>query len=107
MARTNDPNSATSQFYINVVNNTMLDSRPGRPGYAVFGKVIDGMQVVDAIRAVPTGRKMATTRGGQSKMGDVPTDTVEITSIVQIAAPSGGAAAPTSAAVPAATKPGM
>ena len=52
MARTDVLNSATSQFYINVVDNVTLDTSGG--GYAVFGKVISGMDVVDAIRAVPT-----------------------------------------------------
>ncbi len=55
MARTNDPNSATSQFFINVVDNAFLDqpnSRDGN-GYAVFGKVIEGMDVVDKIKGVP------------------------------------------------------
>jgi len=54
MARTNDPNSATSQFFIDVADNPMLDAGPGRPGYAVFGQVVDGMDVVDKIRATPT-----------------------------------------------------
>jgi peptidyl-prolyl cis-trans isomerase A (cyclophilin A) len=55
MARTSDPNSATSQFFINVVDNPRLDfpSFDGH-GYAVFGKVVAGMDVVDKIRAVPT-----------------------------------------------------
>jgi cyclophilin family peptidyl-prolyl cis-trans isomerase len=89
MARTMDPNSATAQFYINVVDNKMLDTRPGRPGYAVFGTVIEGMQVADAIRAVPTGQKVANTRGGQGPMGDVPVETVEIIKVVEIPAPAG------------------
>jgi cyclophilin family peptidyl-prolyl cis-trans isomerase len=89
MARTMDPNSATAQFYINVVDNKMLDTRPGRPGYAVFGNVIEGMQVADAIRAVPTGQKVANTRGGQGPMGDVPVETVEIIKVVEIPAPAG------------------
>ena len=55
MARTNDPNSATSQFFINLVDNARLDSAGG--GYAVFGKVVEGMAVVDKIRAVPTGNR--------------------------------------------------
>ena len=88
MARTMDPNSATAQFYINVVDNKMLDTRPGRPGYAVFGKVVDGMQVADAIRVVPTGQKMANTRGGQGPMGDVPVETVEIIKVIEIPAPA-------------------
>lgn len=53
MARTGDPNSATSQFFINHGNNSSLDyPRPDRYGYAVFGKVTDGMDVVDKIAAV-------------------------------------------------------
>lgn len=54
MARTNDPHSATSQFFVNLVDNGFLDNPPG---YAVFGKVTAGMDVVDKIAAVPTGRK--------------------------------------------------
>lgn len=55
MARRGDPNSATSQFFINVVDNASLDyPNPDGHGYAVFGKVIEGMDVVDKIRAVPT-----------------------------------------------------
>ncbi len=58
MARTNDPNSATAQFFISVNDNLRLDgSRAGVDGYAVFGKVVTGMDVVDKIRAVPTGSK--------------------------------------------------
>jgi len=58
MARTNDPNSATSQFFINLVDNARsLDPNPRSAGYAVFGKVISGMETVDAIATVPTGRK--------------------------------------------------
>ena len=56
MARTNVFNSATSEFFINVVDNTFLDYKNlGNPGYAVFGKVVQGMDVVDAIVAEPTG----------------------------------------------------
>jgi cyclophilin family peptidyl-prolyl cis-trans isomerase len=56
MARTNLPNSATSEFYINLVNNVSLDYRnAANPGYAVFGKVVQGMDVVDAIATEPTG----------------------------------------------------
>lgn len=57
MARTNDPNSATSQFFINVQDNPSLDNSRGNPGYAVFGRVIEGMDVVDLIRAVPTEKR--------------------------------------------------
>jgi cyclophilin family peptidyl-prolyl cis-trans isomerase len=55
MARTNDPNSATSQFFINVGDNSRLDKFGG--GYCVFGKVIDGMDVVNKIKGVKTGTK--------------------------------------------------
>jgi peptidyl-prolyl cis-trans isomerase A (cyclophilin A) len=57
MARTNDPDSATSQFFINVKDNPALDRAPGNPGYAVFGEVVEGMDVVDKIVAVRTGSK--------------------------------------------------
>ena len=58
MARTSDPDSATAQFFINVVDNGFLD-RPGRDGvgYCVFGKVIEGMDVVDKIKAVKTAQQ--------------------------------------------------
>ncbi len=61
MARTSDPDSATSQFFINLVDNgsagARLDGSGFRPGYAVFGKVIEGMETVDKIAAVPTARR--------------------------------------------------
>jgi peptidyl-prolyl cis-trans isomerase A (cyclophilin A) len=57
MARTSDPNSATAQFFINVKDNDFLNQDKSRDGngYAVFGKVIEGMDVVDKIKATPTG----------------------------------------------------
>jgi peptidyl-prolyl cis-trans isomerase A (cyclophilin A) len=55
MARTNDPNSATAQFFINVKDNAFLDPTPGKPGYTVFGKIVSGMDVVEKIKAAPTG----------------------------------------------------
>lgn len=58
MARTSDPHSASNQFFINVVDNGFLDHTAKNErgwGYAVFGKVVDGMNVVDAIKAVPVG----------------------------------------------------
>jgi cyclophilin family peptidyl-prolyl cis-trans isomerase len=74
MARTSNPDSATAQFYINAVNNNQgLDGGPGRPGYCVFGKVIDGLDVVDKIRTVET-----TTTGG---FQDVPAKDVIIKSV--------------------------
>ncbi len=73
MARTNNPNSATSQFFINHKNNDFLNYIENKnPGYAVFGKVIEGMDVVDAIAVVKT-----TTQKG---MDDVPVEPVVIKS---------------------------
>ncbi|HEX6704602.1 MAG TPA: peptidylprolyl isomerase [Albitalea sp.] len=59
MARTMDPNSATAQFFINVKDNEFLNADKARDGngYAVFGKVVSGMEVVDKIKGVPTGSK--------------------------------------------------
>ncbi|MGV8162085.1 MAG: peptidylprolyl isomerase [Candidatus Nanoarchaeia archaeon] len=57
MARTNVPDSATSQFFINTQDNAFLNYKPGNDGYAVFGKVISGMEVVDEIEKVKTGSK--------------------------------------------------
>jgi peptidyl-prolyl cis-trans isomerase A (cyclophilin A) len=59
MARTSVPDSASSQFFINVVDNPRLDAAnsPDGNGYAVFGKVVSGMDVVDKIREVPVGNK--------------------------------------------------
>lgn len=57
MARTNVPDSATSQFFINTRDNSFLDYAPGNPGYAVFGKVVTGMNVIDAIEKVKTTTK--------------------------------------------------
>jgi peptidyl-prolyl cis-trans isomerase A (cyclophilin A) len=73
MARTNDPDSATAQFYINVKDNPGLDRSAGKAGYAAFGQVIDGMDVVDKIRKVETAN-----RGGH---GDVPINDVVIKSV--------------------------
>ena len=70
MARTGDPHSATAQFFINLVDNEGLDADRGSWGYAVFGKVVEGMDVVDKISKVKTGAKAG--------MGDVPVETVLI-----------------------------
>jgi len=74
MARTSVVDSATSQFFINLKDNAMLDHGSRDFGYAVFGKVTKGMDVVDAIAALPTGAK------GPFR-SDVPLDTVIIESI--------------------------
>lgn len=60
LARTNNPNSATSQFFINLKDNNFLNrsgSQPSQAGYAVFGRVIQGMEVVDKMAKQPTGKK--------------------------------------------------
>ena len=85
MARTNDPNSATSQFFINVVDNSKsLDPGGFSPdGYAVFGKVVGGMDTVDKIKAVNTGTSQLKTSGGLRPMGDVPKKKVIIKTITR------------------------
>jgi cyclophilin family peptidyl-prolyl cis-trans isomerase len=72
MARTNDPHSATSQFFINLVDNAFLDPGRGGAGYAVFGTVVEGIDVVDKMAAVTTGNK-----GGHQ---DVPVTPIEVKS---------------------------
>ncbi len=74
MARSGNPNSATSQFFINVANNASLNApQPDGYGYAVFGKVVSGMDVVDKIRQTPTGN--------QNGFQNVPTTPITITSV--------------------------
>ena len=73
MARTNDINSATSQFFVNLKDNDFLDHSRGNFGYAVFAKVTKGMDVIDKIAAVETGRK----RG----FDDVPVEPVIMTAV--------------------------
>ena len=72
MARTSDINSATSQFFVNLVDNDFLNNSPGNYGYCVFGRVDSGMDVIDAIAAVKTGN-----RAGHQ---DVPTDAIKVES---------------------------
>jgi cyclophilin family peptidyl-prolyl cis-trans isomerase len=78
MARTNAPHSATSQFFVNLADNEFLDYRPGNHGYAVFGRIKDGMDVIDKIAAVRTGRRQGYT--------DAPMEDVIITSARRVAA---------------------
>jgi cyclophilin family peptidyl-prolyl cis-trans isomerase len=61
MARTNAPHSATSQFFVNLTDNDFLDYRPGNHGYAVFGRVTAGMETIDQIAALATGRRQGYT----------------------------------------------
>ena len=79
MARTNDPDSATAQFFINVADNQFLNHKSKTAqgwGYAVFGKVVEGMDVVDQIKAVPTTTK--------SPYADVPVEPVVILSATEV-----------------------
>ncbi|MEM1296437.1 MAG: peptidylprolyl isomerase [Verrucomicrobiota bacterium] len=84
MARTGDPHSASAQFFINLKDNSFLDY-PGQDGwgYAVFGKVVEGIDVVEAIGAVSTGQKMISARGYDGSLSerpfrDVPSEDVVI-----------------------------
>jgi len=76
MARTDEPDSATSQFYVNLADNADLDTTRTEPGYAVFGRVVDGMDVVDAIGAVPTEER--------DDLTDVPVDDVLIEGVARV-----------------------
>ena len=77
MARTSNPNSATAQFFINVKDNDFLSTaQGGGAGYAVFGKVVSGMDVVNKIKAVRTGISKG--------MRDVPVDTVTIEKVTVV-----------------------
>jgi cyclophilin family peptidyl-prolyl cis-trans isomerase len=75
MARTSNPDSASSQFFINQRSNLQLDWAPGRPGYTVFGEVVLGMNVVDFIATAPTGKS--------GRFGDVPKKPILIKEIVR------------------------
>jgi peptidyl-prolyl cis-trans isomerase B (cyclophilin B) len=73
MARTSDPHSATAQFFFNLADNKFLDHKAKSPkgwGYAVFGKVVEGMEVVDQIASMPTVRK--------GRFANLPADTIII-----------------------------
>ena len=79
MARTNDPNSASSQFFVNLVNNSFLDFKDPSPqgvGYTVFGKVTSGLEVVDEIAKVKTGNS--------GMYSDVPTEAITILSVKKV-----------------------
>jgi cyclophilin family peptidyl-prolyl cis-trans isomerase len=75
LARANDPHSGSGQFYINLADNLDLNPRPTRWGYAVFGKIVEGMEVVDGISQVPTG-------AGGNLQSDVPVTPIVIESMV-------------------------
>lgn len=80
MARTNDPDSATSQFFINLVDNSFLNAGVQDAGYAVFGRITDGLGVADAIASKQTGYKKG--------MQDVPVNTIFIERITRVEEPA-------------------
>ena len=84
MARTNDPDSATAQFFINQRSTLRLDWSPGKDGYTVFGEVLDGMQVVDIIALSDTGAARAMTTRGPNVFQDVPVKPIIILSVQRI-----------------------
>ncbi len=97
LARTSDPDTGNSQFYVNLVDNPELDPLPTRWGYAVFGQIVEGMDVVDRIGVVPTGTF------GPFK-ADAPLKPVIIQSIEEITPP--GLSTPPAATPPAAAPAG-
>ena len=85
MARTSDPNSATAQFFINQRSNLRLDWTPGNEGYAVFGEVVEGMQVVDIIALTETGAASVETSRGPAVFQDVPVKPIVVLSVSRMA----------------------
>ena len=85
MARTSDPDSAAAQFFINQRSNLRLDWSGGKDGYAVFGEVVDGMQVVDIISLTDTGSAQAQTTRGPTIFQDVPVQPIVVLSVTRLA----------------------
>jgi peptidyl-prolyl cis-trans isomerase A (cyclophilin A) len=77
MARTNDPQSATAQFFINVNENSFLDPNTQQPGYTVFGKVVAGMDIIQKVKSTPTG-------SGGPFPSDVPRTPILINSVTLV-----------------------
>ena len=84
MARTSDPDSAGSQFFINQRNNPRLDWTPFKPGYTVFGEVITGMRIVDFMASTPTGNAVGKTDKGQMPLQNVPLDPIVILRVTRV-----------------------
>jgi len=84
MARTSDPDSAGSQFFINQRNNPRLDWTPFKPGYTVFGEVITGMRVVDFMASTPIGNAVGTTDKGQMPLQNVPLDPIVLLRVTRV-----------------------
>jgi len=84
MARTSDPDSAGSQFFINQRNNPRLDWTPFKPGYTVFGEVITGMRIVDFMASTPTGNAVGKTDNGQMPLQNVPLDPIVLLRVTRV-----------------------
>ena len=84
MARTSDPDSAGSQFFINQRNNPRLDWTPFKPGYTVFGEVISGMRIVDFMASTPTGNAMGSTDEGKMPLQNVPLDPIVLLRVTRV-----------------------
>jgi cyclophilin family peptidyl-prolyl cis-trans isomerase len=84
MARTSDPDSAGSQFFINQRNNPRLDWTPFKPGYTVFGEVITGMRIVDFMASTPTGNAVGKTDKGQMPLQNVPLDPIVLQRVTRV-----------------------
>jgi cyclophilin family peptidyl-prolyl cis-trans isomerase len=84
MARTSDPDSAGSQFFINQRNNPRLDWTPFKPGYTVFGEVITGMRIVDFMASTPTGNALGKTDKGQMPLQNVPLDPIVLLRVTRV-----------------------
>ena len=84
MARTSDPDSAGSQFFINQRNNPRLDWTPFKPGYTVFGEVITDMRIVDLMASTPTGNAVGKTDEGQMPLQNVPLDPIMLLRVTRV-----------------------
>ena len=84
MARTSDPDSAGSQFFINPRNNPNLDWTPFKAGYMVFGEVISGMRIVDFMASSPTANAVGTTEQGQMPLQNVPVDPIVLLRVTRV-----------------------
>ena len=84
MARTSDPDSAGSQFFINQRNNPRLDWTPFKPGDTVFGEVITGMRIVDFMASTPTGNAVGKTDKGQMPLQNVPLDPIVLLRVTRV-----------------------
>ncbi len=84
MARTSDPDSAGSQFFINQRNNPRLDWTPFKPGYTVFGEVLTGIRIVDFMASTPTGNAVGKTDKGQMPLQNVPLDPIVLLRVKRV-----------------------